>query len=92
MALSQYDIKRIAAEIIAQQNQSLSSKVTKAVNAAIEDATDEWYTTAQACRFLRMSERQLYKLKAEGVIPFSKPRGRVYFRKSNLIAYMDNIK
>ncbi|MDR1556814.1 MAG: helix-turn-helix domain-containing protein [Tannerellaceae bacterium] len=92
MPLSAYDIKRIAAEVTAIQSKELSTKVTKALNQAVGDLSDEFLTTAQARRFLNVSERHLQRLKAEGVIPYSKPRGRVYFRKSALITYMDNLK
>ena len=95
MALSNYDIKRIAAELAAIQSRELSTKVTKALNQVVSEAndqSDEFLTTAQACRFLKYSECHLRRLVAAGVIPYSKPRGRLYFRKSALIAYMDNIK
>lgn len=89
MALSAYDIKRIASEILSQQRKELSNKLEKAVNRVIEDTTDEWLNTAQASKFLKMSERQLFKLKEEGRIAYSKPNGRIYYKRSNLIAYMD---
>lgn len=92
MSLSAYDIKRIAAELAATQSRELSAKITKALNNVVREQSDEFLTTAQACRFLKMTERQLHKLKAAGIIPYSKPGSRLYFRKSALIAYMDNIK
>lgn len=90
MPLSAYDIKRIAAEVIAQQQKELSMRITKAINAAVKDATDEWLTTKQACEFMKMSSRLLQRLREEGRIAYSKPDGRVYYRKSNLISYLDN--
>lgn len=92
MPLSNHDIKRIAAELAAIQSRELSTKITKALNQVASEQSDEFLTTAQACRFLKMSERHLYKLKADGVIPYSKPQGRIYFRKSTLITYLDNKK
>lgn len=92
MALSQYDIKRIALEITSMHTRDLSTKVTKAINAAANEASEEWLTTSQACRILNITERQLHKLKSEGVIPYSKPRGRLYFQRSALIRYIQNKK
>lgn len=92
MPLSSYDIKRIASEIAANQNKDLSRKITKAVNDSVSELSEEWLTTLQACRILKMSERQLRKLKAEGEIPYSKPRGRVYFKLSDLNKFLSNTK
>ena len=90
MALSAYYIKRIAAEIVEQQKKEITSQVKKAIDAVVNEMTDEWITTKEACEMLRITERQLYTLKAKGKIPYSKPNGRVLFRRSQLAAYNDN--
>ena len=41
MALSAYDIKRIAAEIVEQQKKEITSQVKKAIDIAINEMTDE---------------------------------------------------
>lgn len=92
MALSAYDIKRIASEVVELQRKEITSLVKKAIDTVINEMTDEWITTKEACVMLRITERQLYTLKAKGKIPYSKPNGRVLFRKSQLASYNDNKK
>lgn len=50
---------------------------------------DENLTTEDAAKFLHISIRTLYSYIKDGKIPYSKPSGIYYFKKSNLQAFMD---
>lgn len=50
---------------------------------------EENLTTDEAAKFLRISIRTLYSYIKAGKIPYSKPSGIYYFKKSNLQAFMD---
>lgn len=53
--------------------------------------SDEKYlNTRQAAKFLNVSVKTLRRYVSDCIIPYTKPRGRYYFAKSKLIAYINN--
>ena len=63
------------------------AKVNTTTNVAGEP---EYLSIAEAARFLKLKESYVYHLKS--TIPFYKPGTKVYFKKSDLIAYMESHK
>ena len=53
--------------------------------------SDEKYlNTRQAAKFLNVSVKTLRRYIADCIIPYTKTRGRYYFAKSKLEAYINN--
>ncbi|WP_158267367.1 helix-turn-helix domain-containing protein [Prevotella sp. oral taxon 376] len=54
-------------------------------------ASEETYlTTRQTAAVLNVSEKTVRRYVRDCIIPFTKPRGRYYFAKSQLIAFINN--
>lgn len=51
---------------------------------------DENLTVDEAAQFLKLSTPTLHRLKAAGKIPFTKVGARVIYRRSQLIAWMND--
>lgn len=48
---------------------------------------DETLTVEQACELLGVRKNTLYQYTSKKKIPFSKPAGKLYFKRSELIAW-----
>ncbi len=54
-------------------------------------ASEEKYlNTRQAAKFLNVSTKTIHRYAKACVIPYTKPMGRYYFAKSQLIAFINN--
>ena len=53
-------------------------------------STEKYLTTKQAAAFLNVSEKTVRRYMRDCIIPFTKPMGRYYFAKSQLIAFINN--
>ncbi len=52
--------------------------------------SERYLNSKQAAKFIDVHVKTLLRFASEGVIPYTKPRGRYYFAKSHLIAYINN--
>ncbi len=52
--------------------------------------SERYLNSKQAAKFLNVHVKTLLRFAAEGTIPYTKPRGRYYFAKSQLVAYINN--
>lgn len=52
--------------------------------------SERYLNSKQAAKFLNVHVKTLLRSAAEGTIPYTKPRGRYYFAKSQLVAYINN--
>jgi hypothetical protein len=57
---------------------------------ADEEPTDGWVDSYDVCTFLKISPRTLQRLRASGSVTFSRIRGKVFFRVSEIKHLMDN--
>lgn len=46
------------------------------------------YTVKGVCELLHSSQSQLYKLVRQGLIPYHKPNGRIFFLKDELVEWI----
>ncbi|GHV08909.1 hypothetical protein FACS189485_20930 [Spirochaetia bacterium] len=53
---------------------------------------EEMLNVDQAVILLGYSKQYLYKLTSKRKLPFYKPLGKIFFRKSELLAFMQRIK
>lgn len=53
---------------------------------------EQYLTAKEAAIFMRISMPTLYRLTAEKAIPFYKPVKKLYFKKSELIEYINKEK
>lgn len=51
--------------------------------------TSEMLTTAEAAALLKCSVGHVYQLRYQGIIASHKPNGKIYFRKADLLAYLN---
>jgi excisionase family DNA binding protein len=51
---------------------------------------DKYLNTKEAAEYIGYSVSGLRKLMAIGLIPFTKPRGRLYFKKLDLEKFIQN--
>lgn len=53
---------------------------------------EQYLTAKEAAAFLRIAMPTLYRLTAEKAIPFYKPIKKLYFKKAELIEYINKEK
>ncbi|MGG7664018.1 helix-turn-helix domain-containing protein [Dyadobacter sp. BHUBP1] len=76
--------------ILREERDILREEVVRASTASNVTEEPEYLSLAEAARFLKLKESYVYHLKS--TIPFYKPKTKVYFKKSDLIAYMESHK
>jgi hypothetical protein len=62
------------------------AKLVAAINAKNEEQPkeDSWVDSYEVCTFLKISSRTLQRLRVEGAINFSRIRGKIFYRTSEL--------
>ena len=50
----------------------------------VEDSADGWVDTYEVSTFLQVSEKTLQRLRVDGLVTFSKIRGRIFYRMSEI--------
>jgi len=58
----------------------------------IKDDSQELLTTKEVCKFLKCSDVKLWRLRKEGIIPFTKCGRTILILKSDLQDYVSNQK
>lgn len=53
---------------------------------------EQFLNTKEAAAFLQISVGKIYQLTMKKTIPFYKPGGKLYFKKSELIEYINKNK
>lgn len=53
---------------------------------------EQFLNTKEAAAFLQISVGKIYQLTMKKAIPFYKPEGKLYFKKSELIEYINKNK
>lgn len=53
---------------------------------------EQFLNTKEAAAFLQISVGKIYQLTMKKAIPFYKPGGKLYFKKSELIEYINKNK
>jgi len=51
---------------------------------------EKYMTTKQAAALIKVHPKTLIRYAKDGDIPFTKPKGRYYFTKSNILAFLRN--
>ena len=49
-----------------------------------------WLNKKEACRILRVSERTLQTYRNNGIIPYSRIQGKIYYKLEDIKAFFDN--
>lgn len=52
---------------------------------------DEWLDRHEAARFLKVSLRTIDSYRDQGLVPFTKIRGRVYVKKNELVKLLNEM-
>ena len=53
---------------------------------------EQFLSTKEAAAFLKVSMIKIYQLTMKKAIPFYKPAGKIYFKKSELVEYINKGK
>lgn len=61
-------------------------KVSKIETSQIET---EWFDIPETCKFLKISSRTLQNYRDNGLIPFSQVYSKIYFRKQDLLKFLE---
>jgi len=56
----------------------------------VDRLRSEYLSVKEARAILRVSHRTMAVYMANGVIPYSKPQGRIYIKRAHIIAFMEN--
>lgn len=63
------------------------------INMAKDDGLKEkWYMTDDVCKLLKVSRRTLQNLRDSKAIPFRKNGRKIYYKASEIEAYLENIQ
>ena len=77
-------------------SQSLMANVGKTIRIACKYKRkfmancEKYLNTKEAAKLLKVSVRTLRRYYENGIIPYTKPMGRYYFKKSQLTAFINN--
>ncbi len=70
------------------ENESLLNFIREAIRLEMRAAQSEVLTSEEAAIFLNIEKSYLYKLTSAGIIPFSKPNGKmIYFSRQDLVKW-----
>ena len=59
-------------------------KLIANIHRLIQNQTKDWLRTQDAANYLGISVTQIHNLKREGILPYSKVGGTIYFKKSDI--------
>lgn len=77
-------------KLVKSKDISELKKELKDIRKANEELQDEWLSTEETLKFLKVSKSTLQRYRDKGKIPFSKD-GRIFrYKKSDLIKYLKN--
>ena len=63
---------------------SLINNINNKIDKLNSEPGREWLRTKEAAIYLGISETQIHNFKREGLIPYSKLGGSLYFKKSDI--------
>ena len=70
------------------EDDALLNSIRKAIRMEMRAAQSEVLTSEEAAAFLNIEKSYLYKLTSAGIIPFSKPNGKmIYFSRQDLVKW-----
>ena len=55
----------------------------------LKDVNESWLSKTQACKLTGLERRSLYRFRVSGLLPFARINGRVYFKKEDILKYMN---
>ncbi len=79
------DLKLVKSKDIKELQQTL-----KEIRENNKKLNDEWLCNKEAAAFLKMSTKTLYRFRIKGLIPFARRQKMIFFKKSDLITFMEN--
>lgn len=87
------EIVNIEAEVFEEMNIALNSLIQIAKNRdePICKRLGEWIDNQDACILMDVSPRKLQSLRCIGAIPYSKIDRKVYYKKADVMQYMESI-
>lgn len=87
------EIVSIEAKAFEEMNNALYSliQIAQSRNEPACKRLDEWIDNQEACIMMDISPRKLQTLRCTGAIPYSKLDRKVYYRKTDIIQYMESI-
>lgn len=65
-------------------------KEIKEIQKTNMELQDEWLSTEETIKFLKVSKKTLLRYRKTGKIPYSKDGRKVRYKKSDLIKYLKN--
>jgi hypothetical protein len=83
LILSENETEKIRSDIseVKEQLQKISNLKLK---------QEQWISTEEAMKILKVSRRQLQKLRDNGILKFSKVVGKIYFKYTDIIDMLEN--
>lgn len=85
--LTKDDLITLKAEIVEEVKETIRQELGILTNT--DTNGEEYLSTKEAAKLLLVSERQMRNYKASRVIPYSKIGGRLLFRKTDLLSFIE---
>lgn len=87
------EIVSIEAKAFEEMNKALNSLIQMAQsrNEPAYRKLDEWIDNQDACLLMGVSPRKLQTLRCTGTISYSKIDRKVYYKKTDIMRYMESI-
>lgn len=87
------EIVSIEAKAFEEMNKALNSLIQMAQgrNEPAYRKLDEWIDNQDACLLMGVSPRKLQTLRCTGAISYSKIERKVYYKKADIMRYMESI-
>ena len=78
------EVISIEATTFEEMKQALSSIIQ-------EERLTEWMDNQEACIMMDISPRKLLTLRSTGKIPYSRIDRKIYYRKKDIVTYMEGL-
>ena len=84
------EVISIEATTFEEIKQALSS-IIRDIRIRQEERLTEWMDNQEACIMMDISPRKLLTLRSTGKIPYSRIDRKIYYRKKDIITYMEGL-
>jgi hypothetical protein len=83
-AMEVITIESQAYQELLKQLQEIKDQLSKKETAS---APNPWLDNKQVCKLFNLTTRQLQNYRDNGLLPFSQPKGKVYYKTSDIEAF-----
>lgn len=87
-AMQKIIIETDAFDDLLEQTKGINSKLDKLLSQ--EPKPSPWLTIEEASSMLGVGKRTLKNYRDKGILPFSKNKGKIYFKREDINKYLEN--